>query len=379
MLAWLLASVSGLASLPPNAKNVLFIPMDDQRPAAKAFNQSFMETPAMDRMVREGTTFIRAFANFAWCAPSRNSFMSGRRPDVTKAWDFQHHFRETLPNATTLPGAFKNAGWWASSVGKVYHPNLPPNCDGNLSWSGNLTQFPVCGPNKKGSVFGYRNWNHHDAGGPQANNGTFDDCDANIVDMALKRLAYAADQYHSAASRPFFLAVGLRSVHIPYHFPPSFADLYPAPSSIDLATHLLMDASQPLVAWYDQSGTSLEQGIGTYGDVRASGDIARGRAVNATEQHIIRRNYYAATSYSDTQLGRLLRGLDDLGLTNSTVVVCFGDHGQGLGEHNLWEKVRSFVRSRVCVCVCVCVSHTSVVSHTSASADVDCSLSSPSR
>ena len=126
MLAWLLASVSGLASLPPNAKNVLFIPMDDQRPAAKAFNQSFMETPAMDRMVREGTTFIRAFANFAWCAPSRNSFMSGRRPDVTKAWDFQHHFRETLPNATTLPGAFKNAGWWASRWAKSITPIFLP-------------------------------------------------------------------------------------------------------------------------------------------------------------------------------------------------------------------------------------------------------------
>ena len=112
MLICLLASVSELASLPPNAKNVLFIPMDDQRPAAKAFNQSFMHTPAMDRMVREGTTFIRAFANFAWCAPSRNSFMSGRRNDKTKVWNFKNTFREVGPNWTTLPSHFLHHGYF---------------------------------------------------------------------------------------------------------------------------------------------------------------------------------------------------------------------------------------------------------------------------
>ena len=99
---------------PPNAKNVLFVPMDDQRPEfAVGFGRP-THTPAMDRLSREGTTFTRAFANFAWCAPSRNSFMVGRRPDVTKAWDFEHHFRQSLPNCTSLPQAFKAAGFFAT-------------------------------------------------------------------------------------------------------------------------------------------------------------------------------------------------------------------------------------------------------------------------
>jgi iduronate 2-sulfatase len=340
--------------------------MDDQRPIAReGYNQSYMHTPAMDRLTREGTTFTRAFANFAWCAPSRNSFMSGRRPDVTRAWDFEHHFREALPNATSLPQAFKNAGWWATSVGKVYHPGLPPNADGALSWS-DIDRYPVSGPNKPGSVIGYRNWNHHDAGGAQepappsapadasrsahhhppgaaAANYTFDDCDAGIVDWALPRLAVAAQFYHNS-SRPFFLAVGLRSAHIPYHFPPSFGALYPPAETLPAAKHQLRDASQPLLSWYDQQGGGYgsTQGIGTYGDVAASGNLAEGRAMNLTEQRAVRRNYYAATSYSDAQLGRLLEAVDDLGLANSTLVVAFGDHGQALGEHNLWEKMSVF-------------------------------------
>ena len=41
-------------------------------------------------------------------------------------------------------------------------------------------------------------------------------------------------------------------------------------------------------------------------------------------------------------MGRLLEGLETLSLTSSTIVVMFGDHGQQLGEHNLWQKMSNF-------------------------------------
>ena len=43
--------------------------------------------------------------------------------------------------------------------------------------------------------------------------------------------------------------------------------------------------------------------------------------------------YDGEIAYMDEQVGRLLAGLDQLGLTSRTLVVAMGDHGESLGEH----------------------------------------------
>src|SRR5690606_11889001 len=51
-----------------------------------------------------------------------------------------------------------------------------------------------------------------------------------------------------------------------------------------------------------------------------------------------RRDYYAAISWTDYNIGRVLTELDSLNLTNDTLVVFHSDHGWSLGEHGEWEK-----------------------------------------
>ena len=44
---------------------------------------------------------MRGQCQIAVCSPSRNSFMTGRRPDKTLSWNFKNHFvRETPPLET---------------------------------------------------------------------------------------------------------------------------------------------------------------------------------------------------------------------------------------------------------------------------------------
>jgi arylsulfatase A-like enzyme len=54
-------------------------------------------------------------------------------------------------------------------------------------------------------------------------------------------------------------------------------------------------------------------------------------------RHLI-HGYYAATSYLDAQVGRVLDALEKEGLADNTIVILWGDHGWNLGEHGLWCK-----------------------------------------
>ena len=105
------------APAPANAKNVLMILVDDLRPQLGAYNISvgegqMMQTPHIDRLAKRGMVFKHAYNQYAVCSPSRNSFLSGRRPDTTLTYNFKDSFR-TAPGGATmtpLPEYFKLHG-----------------------------------------------------------------------------------------------------------------------------------------------------------------------------------------------------------------------------------------------------------------------------
>ena len=70
------------------------------------------------------------YCQIAVCAPSRNSFMSGLRPDVTGIFNFANHIREPgQPQIVTTPQQFRDWGYTTLGGGKTFHYNLPPYWD----------------------------------------------------------------------------------------------------------------------------------------------------------------------------------------------------------------------------------------------------------
>ena len=108
---------------------------DDMRPQLGCYGQAEMKTPHLDKLAQEGLIFDRAYTQFAYCAPSRNSFMSGRRPERTRVLNFDTTFRKVHGDSwVTMPQYFKNAGYFTTAAGKLYHDGE----DDAASWSHGL-------------------------------------------------------------------------------------------------------------------------------------------------------------------------------------------------------------------------------------------------
>ena len=89
------------------------------------------------RLARDGgVTFTHAYCQISVCAPSRNSFLTGRRPDAIAVWNWQASFRTSRgDDVVTLPGFFKAHGYVTLGAGKTFQPGHPADYDGARSWS----------------------------------------------------------------------------------------------------------------------------------------------------------------------------------------------------------------------------------------------------
>lgn len=321
-------------------KNVLFIMADDLRTSLGCYGDSLAKSPNIDQLASRSQSFLNAFAQQAVCAPSRTSMLTSRRPDTTRLYDFNSYWRTHAGNYTTMPQYFKSHRYFTASVGKIFHPGVPSNHsdDYPYSWS-----IPAYHP----ASFRYENKKvcKGEDGKLHANllcavnvteqpEGTLPDLE--VTDEALRLLKSRVND-----DVPFFLAVGFHKPHIPFRIPQEYLSLYPL-DQMTLVPDPDVPAKLPTVAynpWMDLRKRDDVQKLNTsfpYGPIPKDFQLR------------IRQHYYAAVSYMDAQVGRLLCALDELGLANSTMVVFTSDHGWSLGEHGEWAKYSNFdVATRV--------------------------------
>ena len=116
--------------------NVLFIAVDDMRVELGCYGDTPARSPNIDRLASQGMLFERAYCQQAVCNPSRASLLTGRRPDSLKVWDLPTHFRQIDPEIVTLPQYFKQNGYHARNIGKIFHNWRQGDYQGDpASWS----------------------------------------------------------------------------------------------------------------------------------------------------------------------------------------------------------------------------------------------------
>jgi arylsulfatase A-like enzyme len=146
--------------------------------------------------------------------------------------------------------------------------------------------------------------------------------DGMIAENAIRLLREFKD-------KPFFLAVGFLNPHLPFVAPKKYWDLYER-DAIVLADNPFAPRGAP------------EFAMTSWGELRKYYDIPRSGPLTRDQSISMIHGYYAAISYVDAQIGRLLDELDRLALTENTIVVFWGDHGWKLGEHGGWCKHTNF-------------------------------------
>jgi arylsulfatase A-like enzyme len=310
--------------------NVLFIPIDDLKPVAGCYGGPAI-TPNIDKLASRSLRFNRAYCQQALCSPSRASLMTGRRPDATKVFDLETHFRKALPDVVTLSQYFKIHGAFAASVGKIYHPGF----DDEHSWS-------VPNKYKLGPTFGDPNLMEELKKERQARIAAGEKDPplrgpsiqiADVPDDGLpdgKIANYAIELLRQNKDKRFFVAAGFLKPHLPFVAPRKYWDLYP-PESIKLPANRKPPTGVP------------KQAVHNSGELRQYSDIPKqNQPIPDEMQKELIRGYLAATSYMDAQVGRVLDQVDALGLRDSTIIVLWGDHGYHLGDHGLFCKHTNF-------------------------------------
>lgn len=298
--------------------NVLFIAIDDLRPELGCYGNQLIQSPNIDRLAKQGILFNHAYCQQAVCSPSRTSVLTGTRPDTAKVWDLATHFRKALPDVVTLPQHFKAHGYFTQSLGKIYHHGF----DDPVSWS-----VPSVYPK---ALFGRPNQSTKPNATKAEQRGPaigIENVPENpLHDGELADMAIAALRDVKKKSAPFFLGVGFIRPHLPFISPKKYWDLYD-PAKIPLAGNPFYPKDAPAYA-INRGGAELRSYAGMPTSGRVEADYARQ----------LKHGYYAAVSFVDAQVGRVIDELDQLGLRENTIIVLWGDHGWKLGEHDAWAK-----------------------------------------
>jgi arylsulfatase A-like enzyme len=344
--------------MPSTKPNIILITTDQQRYDSVRMNgSSFMHTPNMDRIGKEGVSFDRAYCPNTVCTPSRVSLMSGLHLSRHGAYNIGTFASDYAPFMSTI---LREHGYRTHHIGKAHwHPfwvDSPENqkVDEHGTPMQNFAGFETAEPAIGHTTFGitgfYEHWVKQKGFDPKSLkvDRLFEE-DAN--DTGNWNLPVELHNGHWIAERaidflenhkgdqPFFLNLGFQDPHHPHVLPYDYMnrvdpDTIPLPDT-DIDNESGFAEHIPLFHDGKMVESRFNGQFVIAGNVKAAWkpyfkDEEKTRATRAY--------YYSMVQLIDEQLGRILETVDKLGLRDNTLFIFTTDHGELLGDHSIGQK-----------------------------------------
>lgn len=278
-------------------------------------NRHPVMTPHLNQLAAEGVMFTQAYADCPVCMPQRVTLLTGKAASRTGV---KRNSKERLPidSRTSLPGLLtREGGYQTKAIGKMHfnpdrarfgfeHVTLLPedyvNWLENTEYAGLYRGHGLGGNETYPSVspvperFTHTHW---------------------VVDEGIKFLGQRDPE------TPFFLWMVFEAPHSPFDPPEPFDRMY------DNIT-----VSDPV------NGEWVENSDIPY---LANRKVYHKNKYNHMTDEMVRetkRKYYGQVTHIDYQLGRLFGELYSKGLYENTIIVFTSDHGEHLGDHQMFGK-----------------------------------------
>ena len=328
--------VNGKAELP----NILWICTDQQRyDTIGALGNPHVSTPTIDRLVRQGIAFERAYCQSPICTPSRASFLTGMYPSSLRV---NRNGNPRFPDFPPLISKrLADLGYACGLIGKLHLTSAYGRIeertdDGYAYW-----QYSHAPRDDWDSGHDYADWVRSKG----ADLGELIE-DAAGVPAQLHQTTWCAEKtvefIQQERTQPWFASVNIYDPHPPFNPPQAYRELFD-PKSVNPPLFRESDLAQQarLSAIDFQSQARYPDNLDIKSPIlpqSPESGLAEPASVGARDGQTLIAAYYAMIKLIDDQLARILEALDESGQRDNTIIIFTSDHGEALGDHGLIQK-----------------------------------------
>lgn len=319
-------------SQPGQQPNLVLVCVDQMRfDAMGCAGNEHIDTPYLDALARRGNRFTRAYSSTPTCIPARVGMLTGTGPETHGRYGYRE--RINFPDAypTTLPGTLREHGYQTYGVGKMHVWPERARCgfDDVQLHDGYLHVSRAEHRGASARADDYLPWLRAQTGDPAADyQDTGLGCNSMVArpwerEERLHPTRWVADTSFDFLTRrdptrPFFLYMSFHRPHAPFDPPGWLWDKYSRREMPE----------RPMGDWVEE-----------FDGFRREGDDEAEFAHRSRPRHdAVKAGYYGSIEFIDFQVNRLLETLHDQGVAENTAILFVSDHGEMLGDHDLYRK-----------------------------------------